>query len=80
MAAGWLADPPVAKAAGEEVARACLEACAGDEVDGVAATVKQPLIDLAGGILEDKIRNAVAIDIRNGDDAPVAEAAGEELA
>ena len=73
-------DAPVAEAAAVEEARAGLEACAGGEVNGVSASIEKPPVDLPGRVLEDEVGDAVAIDIRDSDDPPVAEAAAVEKA
>ena len=57
-----------------------LEAAAGGEINGVPASVEKPFIELPDGVLEDEIGNAVAIDIRDCDDPPAAEAAAVEIA
>ena len=71
-------DAPVAEAAAVEEARAGLEACACGKINGIAASVEKPSVDLADGVLENEIGDAVIVHIRAGGESPVAEAAAVE--
>jgi hypothetical protein len=73
-------DAPAAEAAAVKEARSGLQSGSRGEINRRAGAVEVPPINLSGGILEYEIGDAIAVDIRDGDDSPVGEAAAVEEA